>query len=195
VGYRPRHVRSRVGRAEPLSRTVRARGLTALVAVRRAVLAAATGLIVCSVVPAAVGWTTTVVVSGSMAPAVDIGDVVSASPVSAADARRLPPGTVVLVEDPANPGTLLLHRLVGYTADNRLITKGDANAVADSAAVPAENVRGRARLRIPGLGLPVVWWRHGMYAPVAALGILGAIALFWRPRGAGEQDSQGLPAL
>jgi len=162
--------------------TARSGGLDALLALRRAVVTATTGLIVASVTPVVFGWTTTVVVSGSMAPAVATGDVVAAAPVPPADVRRLPAGTVVLVEDPTRPGTLLLHRLVRFTADGKLITKGDANTVADSAPVPAENLRGRARLRIPALGLPVVWLQQGTYAPVVALGMLSAIVLCWRPR-------------
>jgi signal peptidase len=152
--------------------TARTGVLAALTALRQSVLAACAGLIVCSVAPVALGWTTTVVMSGSMTPAVLTGDVVAASPVAPDQVRRLPPGTVVLVEDPAAPGTLLLHRLMGVTPDGKLITKGDANAVADSNPVPTEALRGQARLRIPALGLPVVWVRDGRYAPVVALGIL-----------------------
>ncbi len=158
------------------------RVLTALDALRQLLLTAAAGLILCSVVPVFFGWITTVVVSGSMEPAIHTGDIVVASPVDPAMVGRLAPGTVVLVEDPAVPGRTLLHRLVKYTPDGRLIIRGDANAVADSTPVPVANVRGMARLRIPGLGLPVIWVQHGQYAAVVALAVLALITVFWRPR-------------
>lgn len=183
--YRGRHARrDRTVQLRGLFTTTRSGGLGVLSVGRRAVLAAAAGLILCSVAPAAFGWTTAVVASGSMTPSVRTGDIVAASPVAPAEIRRIAPGTVVLVEDPAAQGKLLLHRLVDFTPDGRMITKGDANAVPDSMPVPPGNLRGRARLRIPALGLPMVWFQHGDYAPVAALGFLGAITLCWRPRAA-----------
>src|SRR5687768_14501848 len=91
------------------STAVRTGGLHALLALRRSVLAAAGGLVLCSVVPTAFGWTTAVVTSGSMEPAVRTGDIVAASSVSPGAARTLPPGTVVLVKNPADPSKLLLH--------------------------------------------------------------------------------------
>ncbi|GAB3870347.1 hypothetical protein ACFPIJ_37460 [Dactylosporangium cerinum] len=79
------------------------------------------------------------------------------------------PGQVVVVEDPARPGTLLVHRVVRRNADGSLTTKGDANASVDQAAVPAANVRGLARLlRVPMAGLPALWLRQGRWAPVTA---------------------------
>jgi hypothetical protein len=62
--------------------TARSGGRAALAAVRPTVLAAAAGLILCSVASAAFGRTTRVVVSGSMAPAVRTGDIVAASLVA-----------------------------------------------------------------------------------------------------------------
>src|SRR5881392_868454 len=91
---------------------------------RRAALAALGGLLLWSLVPVLFGWTVTVVVSGSMVPTLRPGDVVVVSPVRAADVGRLTPGKVILVADPAHPGQLLSHRLVGFTTDGNLITKG-----------------------------------------------------------------------
>jgi signal peptidase I len=188
IRYRSRHGRRRRGILKPdLGSAVRMAGHAALAGLHQAVLAAGAGLILWSVAPAALGWTTTVVTSGSMAPAVRTGDLVVSSPVARPATHRLTRGTVVLVKDPANPDKLLLHRLVGYRADGSLITKGDANRVADSTPVPAENVRGRARIRIPMAGLPVVWVKYRQYVPVAALGVLVAIVLCWRPARRGGQ--------
>ena len=135
------------------------------------------GMLLIAVVPALFGWRTTVVVSGSMTPGVRPGDVVVAVPASGAA-----PGTVVLVENPAAPGKLLLHRLVAYQSDGRMILKGDANRDRDSTPVPPANLRGVAKLRIPGVGLPVFWYRNHEYLPTAAALIMIGILLLWRPQ-------------
>ncbi|GAA2522435.1 hypothetical protein [Pilimelia columellifera] len=157
-------------------------GVSALGLVRGLVLTFAVGMIAWSVLPAAFGWTTSVVVTGSMAPAIRVGDIVGAAPIERERIDKLAPGTVLLMDDPAKPGKLLLHRLVGKTADGNLVTKGDANEEADSTAVPQESVRGVARLRVPAIGLPVLWAQHKHYVPLAALGVLMVTIVFWRPR-------------
>jgi len=171
MSYRRRHDRrARRPSVRDLASTTHSGALAALSVLRRIVLTAAAGLVLCSVTPAGFGWTPTVVVSGSMAPAVRTGDLVVASPVTPAEVHHLAMGTVVLVEDPA---------------------KGDANAVRDSTPVPAENLRGQARLRIPALGLPAAWVRNGQYAPAAAFAILVAIAVFWRAPRAHDRPDPG----
>jgi hypothetical protein len=50
--------------------------------------------------------------------------------------------------------------------------------------VPLDNLRGVARLRIASIGLPALWARHGDYLPLAALLLLAAIVLLWRPSAA-----------
>jgi signal peptidase len=141
------------------------------------VIALMTGMLLIAVVPALFGWRTTVVVSGSMTPGIRPGDVVVAGP-----AARVAPGAVVLVKNPAAPGKLLLHRLVAYQADGSLILKGDANRDRDSTPVPPANLRGVAKVRIPVIGLPVLWLRNHEFAPAAAALALIGILLWWRPR-------------
>ena|SRR5256885_11443179 len=139
---------------------------------RRALLGVVLGLLLCSLLPVLFGWTTTVVLTGSMAPKLRPGDVVIAAPVPGARVGALAPGAVVLVADPGHPGALLLHRLVGFNADGTLITKGDANAVRDSLPVPRSSVRGVARFRIAWLGTPKLWARDHKVLPLVALGFL-----------------------
>lgn len=131
----------------------------------RFTVAVALTLLCWSLLPCAMGWSSQVVMSGSMAPRIGTGDVVVTEPVDAAAVR---PGQVVLFVDPADPGRLLLHRVTEQRPDGSLITRGDANRVSDSTPVPAQNVRGLARLRIPYAGLPVVWLRQGQYPQTAA---------------------------
>ena len=108
-----------------------------------------------SAVPAFWGWSTFVTDSGSMAPAVQVGDALVAAP----DPAELAPGQIVVVHDPAVPGRLLSHRVHRVAEDGSLVLKGDANADPDSTPVPQDRVVGLVRLRVPYVGLPMTWWR------------------------------------
>jgi signal peptidase I len=147
----------------------------------RVVLGVLAVLVLVSLVPVLFGWQSTVVMSGSMAPAVQPGDVALVRPVDTAD---LAPGDVLLVDDPSAPGDLLLHRLVAVEADG-LRLQGDANAAADPALVAPTAVRGVGALRLPYLGRPALWAAEGRTAPLAvgavAFGVLLGLALLHRP--------------
>lgn len=115
------------------------------------------------------GWASTVVGSGSMAPALTAGDVVMIEKSPATS--ELSPPAVILVE---RPGTVpLLHRVVSYDPVHGLRTKGDANQSEDAAAVPEAAVIGVGRAVIPWVGLPSLWRQEG---DVVAIG-LALIAL------------------
>lgn len=135
-------------------------------------LVAACGLLLWSVAPALLGWQVTVVLTGSMEPAIRPGDVLIAQPVAPAS---LHPGQVALFTDPTHPGRLLAHRVVDVLPDSLLTTKGDANAVADSTPVAPADVHGLGRLLVPMIGLPVLWLRTGQW--VQLLVLLGVTAL------------------
>jgi signal peptidase len=106
--------------------------------------------------PAAFGLRPVVVISGSMQPAVDPGDVAVIDPAPGAPR----PGGMVLVHDPAAQNQLLLHRVVEVRADGTLITRGDANSSADSTPVPASAIVGRVRFVVPAAGR-VAMLAHG----------------------------------
>ncbi len=120
------------------------------------------GLTVMTVVPMIVpGHSAASITSGSMMPALRIGDVV----VSVEhDGTEIAPDTVVVYEDPRDPSnpSLVTHRVVSQNEDGSYVTKGDAAAVTD-ALVPAENMRGRARWIVPFVGLPRVWAAQGQW--------------------------------
>src|SRR6185436_5041108 len=101
---------------------------------------------------AGTGWSVAVVASGSMRPAIRPGDVVLIGP---AHADRIRAGSVVTFRRPGRP---MLHRVIGTDSRGRLVTKGDANPVADAAPVPRDAVTGVARWRVPHAGLPIMWW-------------------------------------
>lgn len=140
----------------------------------RVVLALLGGLVFWSLMPVVAGWHPLVVMTGSMQPRIDAGDIVI---YQGAPAAAIQPGQVVIVHNPARPGELLSHRLLRRGADGDLITKGDANAAADSTPVPPSAVLGRGRLRVPYVGNPIVWAHDRDYPHLLGLGVLAALTL------------------
>ncbi len=147
------------------------------VAAARAVLVFVGALAFWAAAPALIGWQPTSVMTASMAPAIAVGDVVVARPVGA---DQLVAGRVLLSDDPDRPGRLRLHRLDEVTADGTLRTKGDANPEPDSSPLHPDAVHGVGVLRVPWVGLPVVWARTGDAMPLAltviGVGIVGMLA-------------------
>jgi signal peptidase I len=138
-------------------------------------LVALATLLAWSVLPALLGWSSYVVQSGSMMPSIRPGDVLVSAPVD--DASPLRRGQVVVVDDPAHPGQLLSHRVARVRDDGFVITRGDANAQADSTPVAPDAVRGRGRLMVPYVGLPQRWLVSGDYAPLAGWLLLTVLAV------------------
>ena len=146
-------------------------GATLLVLLCRTALALVTSLALLAVAPALVGLTSTVVMSDSMAPGIRAGDVVVVRAVPTADVRV---GQVVLVDDPSIPGRLRLHR-VAERERAGFVLKGDANAQRDPTPVAASAVHGVGFLRVPAIGLPLLWLRTGA-TPLALLTLAGVLA-------------------
>jgi signal peptidase I len=117
-------------------------------------------LFVWTLLPFTLGWSPSVVVTGSMEPSIAPGDIVVTAPVEPAELRL---GYVIRFKDPSDSHPYLLHRLIKINPDGTLVTKGDANQSEDSTPVPTANVTGVARLRVPLIGLPAVWLRNGQF--------------------------------
>jgi signal peptidase len=145
-------------------------------------------MVTSAALPVVFGWSSAVVESGSMCPVYGVGDVVLVEPVTASDVATLRDGSVLLINDPARLGAPLLHRLLRHGPDGSLVTKGDANQVADSTPVLPGEVRGVARWSIPLVGLPTIWTRERDYVPLA-WSMLMLVGLGWptRRRAAGRQ--------
>jgi len=92
-----------------------------------------------------------VVISGSMTPTVNFGDVAIVTP-----AKQVSVGDVIAFKGPSGP---ILHRVIGIDIEEgvKYITKGDANNVPDPFMTEPKNVIGKLWLRIPYLGLPLVY--------------------------------------
>lgn len=135
-------------------------------------------LAVWAMLPAAVDWRVTTVVSESMAPAVRAGDVVAALPV---DGTSVSAGQVLLVEDPDHDDRRRLHRLERIEADGGLRLRGDANPEPDRTAVRPGAVLGVGVLRFPFVGLPSVWIRNGDWLTLVTAALAaGALAVVAR---------------
>jgi signal peptidase len=118
------------------------------------------------------GYSTAVVMSGSMAPTIPMGSLIFVQPMAPAAARAGDIITFVL------PDRLVTHRVVAVERDDgglRLVTKGDANEAVDSGGVRAEGAIGAVRLAVPLAGYALAelqaWWRP------LALALLVAIAV------------------
>jgi signal peptidase I len=157
-----------------------------------------------ALLPALVGWRPQVVASGSMAPALNEGDVALVDP----KARSPRLGQIVEVRDPDVAGGLLTHR-VAAVSGGVLTTKGDANAEVDRRPVAPGDLVGTVRLVVPVAGWPILALRHPslpgivcLALTVAALAGLGCLprdetaASFVSGRGGGlgaALSAAGLP--
>jgi signal peptidase I len=149
-----------------------------VVLVARGVLAMLAGVAFWGIAPMVLGWHSTTVMTGSMQPTLVPGDVVVSKPVAPHDVRA---GQVLLFPDPDHAGVLRLHRLQDVDPHGELVTKGDANPDADSTSVPRSSVVGVGYLRVPLVGLPVVWNAEHRTDRLLALGavvlVLAAVAV------------------
>ncbi|MGI5182400.1 signal peptidase I [Dactylosporangium sp. CA-152071] len=148
----------------------------------RTCLALGIVLVAATVLPGLAGWRSYVVMSGSMEPAIHPGDVIVGAP---ADSTTIVPGRVVVFQV---DGRRLAHRVESRTAAG-FVTRGDANATADSAPVPPAAVMGVARLRVPAVGLPVYWAATRQWHPLStAAAALLFVLLAARKAGHGRRN-------
>lgn len=142
-------------------------------------------LLAAAFLPRPFGFVGTTVLTGSMAPSIQPGDVALVFPLPADEYEA---GQVILFPDPAEPDRQLLHRLVEITPDGEFVTKGDANRSADSTPVDPSTVIGVGRVLVPSIGLPIVWAATGLW--LLTLGSLivmlvmvrGTLAIEYFPR-------------
>ena len=93
-----------------------------------------------------------VVLSGSMSPVFEAGDVVI---VAANKKPAYNKGDVITFKDPEDGKRVITHRVVEVLKEGKQFsyrTKGDANNVADQKPVPASNIIGQQKWRIPYFG-------------------------------------------
>lgn len=114
------------------------------------------------------GWTPVTITSGSMEPALSVGDVLL---IADDDLDGFGQRSIVVFE---RDDTLVAHRVFAVEGDV-LTTKGDANASPDVQPVASEDVVGVGRLVVPFIGRPIVWAMNGAWPWfVVWLGLLSA---------------------
>jgi signal peptidase len=145
------------------------------------------GVFLVLTVSTAFGYRSLVVMSGSMEPALHVGDVVIVREIAPLDARI---GDVVTFTDPEDPSRLLTHRVRSITvsgSDVSVQTMGDANTTAERWQISENGLIGRVEVRLRHLGYVMSWLRSrfgrlGFVAiPALALGVL-ELRRVWRPR-------------
>jgi signal peptidase I len=143
-------------------------------------------LVVIALLPIAWSWHSYVVESGSMEPGISRGDLVVAKPWSRH--AHLPLGRV-LVFDPPGDGSagLRVHRVVEYRGHGKYVTAGDANPDPDATLIASSDVRARAMILVPYVGLPVTWVSRDAYLPLG-LWLAGTVFAFGR---AGRESVRG----
>lgn len=142
--------------------------------VARGLVATLLGMAFWAAAPALLGWQPTTVMTGSMMPRVAVGDIVLARPAAPS---QLGVGQVLLFDDPDRAGDLRLHRVESIEPGGTLVTKGDANPAVDSSPVSSADVHGVGVLRVPLLGLPIVWLHEGDVPRVVLAGLAFAVVL------------------
>ncbi len=97
-----------------------------------------------------------VVVSGSMVPTLNAGDIIA---VHGSQPEDISVGTIIVFHSPRDYDTLIVHRVIEKVDYNEGIgfkTKGDFNLFADTWIVPSDYVIGTYIGRVPYIGLVVM---------------------------------------
>lgn len=111
------------------------------------------------------GWTPVTITSGSMSPALQVGDVLL---ISDRDVDTVGQRSIVVFD---RDDELIAHRVFAVDGD-RLVTKGDANPAPDAERVQTDDVVGVGRLVVPLVGRPVVWSENGQWGWLVAWALL-----------------------
>ena len=104
-------------------------------------------------VPSVGGWLPLIVLTDSMYPEIQSGDLIICH---TEDAENIKVGDIIAFFDPAGNGTsIVTHRVTEVTTEDDELafrTKGDANNVEDAKLVPAEKLVAVYQNRIPNMG-------------------------------------------
>ena len=113
-----------------------------------------------------------IVRSGSMQPAIGVGDLITVKPKPDYKTRE-----IVAFKDPVKSSAIVTHRIVGKEIKNNQFfyqTKGDANEETDFSLIPDKNIIGRADFSVKGIGklLAFTKTKEGFLASVALPALL-----------------------
>jgi signal peptidase len=127
---------------------------------------------------------------GSMEPSIPLGAVVAVGNVSIED---VVPGDVLTVQPAGRP--VITHRVLRLLNDTdgtvSLVTKGDANAHTDGAAVPASAILGRVHFSVPLIG----YLMAALQVPGTIISLLSGLGALLMGIGLLEEDEREREAV
>jgi signal peptidase len=141
--------------------------------------------------PHVLGYRTMTMLTGSMAPGINPGDVVVDTPIAVDDVRV---GMMITYHIPIDDHRVETHRVVSVERDARgaatVVTKGDANQAADpwKATLQGDTVY-RVRAVVPSLGNAILFLRTPVLRTVLVYAVPALLAgwlilTIWRPEAA-----------
>jgi len=97
------------------------------------------------------GWRLDAVLTGSMAPELEVGSLVFTRSV---EPETIAVGDIITFRPATNGPALITHRVIGIGQSSSIYfeTKGDANAAPDRSTVPARNLVGKVSFHAPYWG-------------------------------------------
>lgn len=114
--------------------------------------------------PMILGFGTAIVVSGSMAPDVQVNDIVLVHQVPEATYKK---GDIITYRTANHPVT---HRIIQRHGD-QVVTQGDANNGADT-AIQTQDIYGKVVLTLPKVGGLLRWLQQPLGLVVLAAGLI-----------------------
>jgi signal peptidase I len=152
------------------------------------------GIVFLVMAPVAIGWRPYTVLTGSMRPGIQPGDVVMDRPI-AVSAMHV--GDVVTFSDPTRGGKLVTHRVRSIARGPQFTTvetRGDANNTSERWQVATREQVGRVVFVLPKIGKVAVLVRNPagilllVVLPVLGLGFL-ALRSIWRDDDEADDDA------
>ena len=141
--------------------------------------------------PRLLGYQVYAVISGSMEPAISVGDLVY---VRQAKPEAVEENDVIAFFGTESSDAIILHRVVeNRTVDGSFITKGDANAQPDLSPVSYQRLLGAAKRTVPKLGqvaliLSGTWGKLAAVCLILAAVMLHAVSAALRAKGESYQN-------
>ena len=131
-----------------------------------------------------------VVVSGSMVPTLERGDLIV---VRGVDPREITVGTIIVFHSPRDYETLIVHRVYALEQEGDEIyfrSKGDYNPRPDDWTIPANYVVGIFIARIPYVGIVVMKLREPFGMGLIAILILVLVIYMFVEAGAKQRKEK-----
>lgn len=157
----------------PLPTRLVVRATTALVAIFSLVAA----VVLCMTL---IGYQPLIIRSGSMQPALDVGDVVVVADV---EADQLAVGDIATLRGVRGQADTLTHRVTAISTSSgslTVTTQGDANSANESQVLQPDAIVGRVVFRVPRIGAGVAWAGSGRARLAVAVGAACIGTIVWR---------------